>query len=41
MCNHPDLILDLAYAVIDGVKARGEKGNYSTHRVKFDSSLSD
>lgn len=27
--------LDLAYAVIDGVKARGEKGNYSIHRVKF------
>lgn len=27
--------LDLAYAVIDGVKARGEKGNYSTQRVKF------
>lgn len=29
--------LDLAYAVIDGVKARGEKGNYSTQRVKFNS----
>ncbi|MCM0593497.1 MAG: hypothetical protein KA716_26200 [Gloeotrichia echinulata DEX184] len=29
--------LDLAYAVIDGVKARGEKGNYSTQRIKFDS----
>ncbi len=29
--------LDLAYAVIDGVKARGEKGNYSTRRVKFNS----
>ncbi len=29
--------LELAYAVIDGVKARGEKGNYSTHRVKFNS----
>ena len=27
--------LDLAYAVIDGVTARGEKGNYSTQRVKF------
>lgn len=29
--------LDLAYAVIDGVTARGEKGNYSTQRVKFNS----
>ena len=27
--------LDLAYAVIDGVQARGETGNYSTKRVKF------
>ena len=26
-----------AYAVIDGVKARGEKGNSSTQRIKFDS----
>lgn len=26
----------IAYAVIDGVKARGEKGNYSTKRIKFD-----
>ncbi|BAY45695.1 transposase [Scytonema sp. HK-05] len=32
--------LDLAYAVIDGVKARGEKGNYTTQRVKFDSNRS-
>jgi putative transposase len=32
--------LDLAYAVIDGVEARGEKGNYSTERVKFNSSPS-
>jgi len=32
--------LDLAYAVIDGVEARGEKGNYSTQRVKFDSNRS-
>jgi putative transposase len=32
--------LDLAYAVIDGVKARGEKGNYSTQRIKFDSNRS-
>jgi len=27
--------LELAYAVIDGVEARGERGNYSTQRVKF------
>jgi putative transposase len=26
--------------VIDGVKARGEKANYSTQRVKFDSNRS-
>ena len=32
--------LDLAYAVIAGVKARGEKGNYSTKRIKFNSSRS-
>ena len=32
--------LDLAYAVIDGVKARGEKGNYSIERIKFDSDRS-
>ncbi|WP_442937618.1 IS630 family transposase [Nostoc sp.] len=32
--------LDLAYAVMDGVKARGEKGNYSTQRIKFDSNRS-
>ena len=32
--------LDLAYAVIDGVKARGERGDYSTQRVKFNSNLS-
>lgn len=32
--------LDLAYAVIDGVKARGKKGNYSTQRVKFDTNYS-
>lgn len=30
--------LDLAYAVIEGVQARGERGNYSTQRVKFNSS---
>jgi putative transposase len=29
--------LELAYAVIDGVEARGERGNYSTQRVKFNS----
>jgi putative transposase len=29
--------LDLAYAVMDGVQTRGEKGNYSTQRVKFSS----
>lgn len=29
--------LDLAYAVINGVEARGEKGKYSTERVKFNS----
>ncbi|BDA76021.1 transposase (plasmid) [Calothrix sp. PCC 7716] len=32
--------LDLAYAVIDGIKARGEKGNYSTQRVKFNKNSS-
>jgi hypothetical protein len=26
-----------AYAVINGVQARGERGNYSTQRVKFNS----
>lgn len=29
--------LDLAYSVIDGVQARGERNNISTHRVKFNS----
>ena len=29
--------LDLAYAVIDGVQTRGEKGNYTTQRVRFNS----
>lgn len=29
--------LDLAYAVINGVEARGERGNYGTRRVKFNS----
>lgn len=33
--------LDLAYAVIDGVQARGERGNYSTRRVKFHSNQSN
>jgi putative transposase len=32
--------LDLAYAVIDGVEARGERGNYSTQRIKFSSNRS-
>ncbi|MBW4629972.1 MAG: transposase [Brasilonema octagenarum HA4186-MV1] len=32
--------LDLAYAVIDGIKARGEKGNYSTQRIRFNSNRS-
>jgi putative transposase len=27
--------LDQAYGVIDGVQARGERGNYSTQPVKF------
>ena len=31
--------LDLAYAVMDGVTARGERGNYSTERFKFYSKL--
>ncbi|WP_269144758.1 hypothetical protein [Nostoc sp. WHI] len=30
----------IAYAVIDGVKAREEKGNYSTERINFDSNRS-
>ena len=29
--------LDLAYAVIHGVEVRGERGNYGTQRVKFNS----
>ena len=29
--------LDLAYAVIDGVEARGQKGKYTTQRFKFNS----
>lgn len=32
--------LDLAYAVIDGVQRRGENGNYSTQRVRFNSNSS-
>jgi putative transposase len=32
--------LDLAYAVINGVQARGERGNYTTERVKFYSNYS-
>ncbi len=34
------LLPTLADAVIDGIKARGEKGNYSTQRVKFNSNHS-
>ncbi len=33
--------LELAYAVINGVEARGERGDYSTQRIKFNSSNSD
>lgn len=29
--------LDLAYAVIDGVEARGKRGKYTTERFKFNS----
>ncbi len=29
--------LDLAYAVINGVQARGERRNYNTHRIRFNS----
>ena len=32
--------LDLAYAVIHGVEARGERGNHSTRRVRFPSNAS-
>ncbi|MGB3641499.1 MAG: hypothetical protein WBA39_28565, partial [Rivularia sp. (in: cyanobacteria)] len=32
--------LDLAYAVMNGVKARGEKRAYKTERVKFYSNSS-
>jgi putative transposase len=32
--------LELAYAVINGVQARGEKSNHSTQRVKFNSNQS-
>ena len=32
--------LDLADAVIDGIQTRGEKGNYSIERVKFNSNSS-
>ena len=28
--------LDLAYAVINGIQARGARGNYTSERVKFD-----
>jgi len=29
--------LDLAYAVMDGVQVKGERGNYNTQRVRFNS----
>lgn len=29
--------LELAYAVMNGVTARGERGEYSTERIKFNS----
>lgn len=32
--------LELAYAVMDGVQARGERVNYRTQRVKFNSNRS-
>lgn len=32
--------LDLAYAVIDGVEARGQVGNHTTKRFKFNSEVS-
>jgi putative transposase len=32
--------LDLAYAVINGVQKRGEKGNHSTKRIRFNSTSS-
>ena len=32
--------LDLAYAVIDAVESRGERGEYSTKRIKFNSNTS-
>ena len=31
--------IDLAYAVIDGFKKRGERGNYSKKRVKINSNF--
>ncbi len=32
--------LDLAYAVMDGVEARGQEGKYTTERFKFNSGAS-
>ncbi len=32
--------LDLAYAVIDGIQVRGQRGNHSTQRVRFNSDSS-
>ena len=30
-----DLRLEIAYALIQGVEVKGERGNYRTQRVKF------
>ncbi|WP_256091152.1 hypothetical protein [Nostoc sp. KVJ20] len=35
--NHLTMNTTIAYAVTSGIEARGEKGNYSTERVKFNS----
>ncbi|WP_187289684.1 hypothetical protein [Trichormus azollae] len=31
----PELLLELAYAVINGVDTRGQKGNYRKQRINF------
>jgi putative transposase len=31
----PGLLLELAYAVIDGVETRGQKGNYCKQHINF------
>lgn len=33
----PRISLDLAYGVISGVEARGERGSYKTYRIRFNS----